>query len=174
MLRDTCGKESSILRDKLDRMGLIDNIHSCDFMVEWYIYNGTGLYSVVLQSHRELTWNQVAKLDGIFSSINAIGFLEWLGGATGWRYDSLSGGCMLWKRRIVVQLNTLQSVFTLFAPAEQKYLFAGSTKLTWKKHAELTSIVSDIRVWVESIKPKTDLARKLRRHSYSGPNALVN
>ena len=46
--------------------------------------------------------------------------------------------------------------------------------MMWRKQNELTDVVNDIRVWVETITPETELTRRLLRNSSHGPNSLVH
>mmetsp|Transcript_44425 Transcript_44425/g.93268 ORF Transcript_44425/g.93268 Transcript_44425/m.93268 type:complete len:419 (-) Transcript_44425:135-1391(-) len=134
-------------------------------------------YAVVFESRYKLTRNQTSKLLEVFAKHQYCGFLEWLAGAKGWRYEECSNEkSVSWKRRFVIQLNTLQSVYTLFAKPEQKFYFAEEKKrMVWRKHTELTEIVSDIRVWIEIIKPFSDLTRRrLLRNSSFGPDSPVH
>ncbi|KAL7526131.1 hypothetical protein ACHAXR_001334 [Thalassiosira sp. AJA248-18] len=127
---------------------------------------------VVLEFTRELSRTQESKLLEVFAKHDTVGYLEWLGGATGWRFDIVSES-KSWKRSFVIKLNTLQSVFTLFAKDEHKYHFAKEKRMVWRKHEELTEIVSDIRVWIEIIVP-SDLTRRLLRSSNKGPDSVVH
>ena len=90
----------------------------------------------------------------------------------GWRFDNAGR----WKARIVLQLNTLQDVFKLFAHDSEKYYFPLEKKrMVWRKHNELTEIVSDIRVWMEHMNIEScELSRKMLRNSNSGPDSLVH
>ena len=69
------------------------------------------------------------------------------------------------KIRIVTKLNILQGVHSLFAPITQKYFFGSCGRMVWRKLNELIDVVNDIRVWIETIKSKTDLIRQLLRNS---------
>jgi hypothetical protein len=168
-----CEKEDSIFHKKLEHFGVFDKIDfSYKITVEHRIKGPCIEYILVLRTPSELYYGQKRKFRSIFDNRKSMGFTEWLGGATGWRFHSTPDN--KWKRGAVFKLNTLQSVFTLFAPDEQKYLFPNeSKKLAWKKQTELTSAVSDIRVWIESINP-TSLTRRLLKSSNDGPNAPVN
>ncbi|KAL7469072.1 hypothetical protein ACHAXS_009328 [Conticribra weissflogii] len=166
-----CEKSGSMLRDKIEA---VSGERDFRMMVE---VREKGNVDLVVYTSWELRYGQKKSIRSIFDTRDTVGYLDWLGGATGWKFDTTmaSGEGGSWKRRAVVMLNTLQSVFALFAPDEQKYLFPNeSKKLTWKKHAELTSIVSDVRVWLESITPKSPLVKKLLRNSRSGPDTPVN
>ena len=55
------------------------------------------------------------------------------------------------KIRIVTKLNILQGVHSLFAPITQKYFFGSSGRMVWRKQNELTDVVNDVRVWIETI-----------------------
>mmetsp|Transcript_31366 Transcript_31366/g.66313 ORF Transcript_31366/g.66313 Transcript_31366/m.66313 type:complete len:321 (+) Transcript_31366:518-1480(+) len=166
-----CKKSGSMLRDKIETVS-----GELDFRITVEVRE-KGKMDLVVHTNWELCYGQKKRIQSIFEARCTVGYLDWFGGATGWRFDTTtkSGEGSSWKRRAVVKLNTLQSVFALLAPDEQKYLFPyESKKLTWKKHAELTSIVSDIWVWLESITPKSPVVKKLLRNSQSGPDTPVN
>ena len=131
------------------------------------------VYSVVLEmnSNRAMSTSQKRKLTDVFAKYKTVGFVEWLEGKErGWRFDNDGR----WKPRVVLQFNTLQDVFKLFARDNEKYYFPLEKKrMVWRKHAELTEIISDVRVWIEHIEP-SELSRKMLRNSNSGPDSLVH
>lgn len=172
-IRDACLKNESVLSTVLEKIRL----HSADeeepsvnnYSVE--IIRGNEESSIVLKLSRKVNWYQKNKLLEMFSKSNVSGFTEWLAGAKGWRFEISEKS---WKKRFVVQLNTLQSVFTLVAPDEQKYFFVSEKKrMVWRKHDELTEIVSDIRVWMETLTP-SDLTHRMLRSSNNGPDSPVH
>ena len=135
-------------------------------------------YSVVLEYYGlEMKRGQKDKLQEVFAKYHSPGFVDWLGGAKGWRFDCKKIDRVSWKRRYVFQLNTLQSIWKLFAPGDQMYFFLDEKKrMIWRKHPELTEIVSDARVWVEyidNVRP-SGLTRQLLRNSSYGPDCLVH
>lgn len=189
-LQDACMKNGSMLQSVLDKIGFhgsvedessnIQSARSYKVVMSMSSIAANGecrMYSIALESTRELSKTQEKRLLHVFAKHEASGFLEWLAGAKGWRFDctkSKSKTGPAWKRRYVLQLNTLQSCFTLFASDEQKYFFVDEKKrMVWRKHEELTEIVSDIRVWIETIKP-SELTSRLLRNSNSGPDSPVH
>lgn len=191
-----CHKPDSMLQVTLDRIGVyssgienstsnIKSINGYKVVVKAHDKTYTSisvtdtkseqLYSVVLELSKELGTSQTNRLLEVFDKHIAVGFAEWLGGASGWRFDCPKGDRPTsWKRQYVLQLNTLQSVFTLFAPPAQKYFFVGEMKkMTWCKQDELTDHVSSIRVWIETI-PRTNLSQRLLRTSTFGPESPVH
>ncbi|KAL7543583.1 hypothetical protein ACHAWF_012290 [Thalassiosira exigua] len=161
---DACMKKDSAIRSSL-RSSWVVLVSSKDLKE----------FSVILEFSGEMTTNQKEKLIKIFAKHESKGFVEWLGGAKGWRFDCPKTESTSWKKRFVIQLNSLQSVFTLFASDEQKYFFVDEKKrMVWRKHAELTDVVSDVRVFVETIKPRTCLTRQLLRSSNAGPDSPVH
>jgi len=182
-LRDACIRDGSMLQTFLDKIGFQGSLKGDDSKFDSSINYEVIVrrspaaidYSLVFESTRELNRNQNFQLCRVFAKHKATGFLEWLGGASkGWRFDSNTESSKSWKRRFVVQLNSLQGIFTLFARDGQKYFFVEEKKrMVWRKHAELTEIVSDIRVWIEILK-SSDLTRRLLRNSGSGPDSPVH
>jgi len=139
-------------------------------------------YSVMLEikcAAFTLSDRQKRKLLEVFVKHQCSGFTEWLGGEKGWRYDDRNTKTerVSWKRRFVAQLNTLQSVYTLFALEDQKYFFPKEKKrMLWRKHSELTEIVSDVRVWIErvdALRPSA-VTRRLLRNSSTGPDSPLH
>lgn len=183
-----CLASESMLQHTLDKIGFHGSIQDeCSNIRGTNVYrvlitksravdNDEFDYSIVLEATRQLSTSQKIRLLEIFTDgkISAAGFLEWLGGAKGWRFECAEKERVSWKRRFVIQLNTLQSVFTLFASSNQKYFFAEEKKrMVWRKKEELTDIVSDIRVWIEILEP-SDLTHRLLRSSSSGPDSPVH
>ncbi|KAL3767404.1 hypothetical protein ACHAW5_007664 [Stephanodiscus triporus] len=118
--------------------------------------------------------HRMSKLLEVFAKYESAGFLEWLGGAKGWRFDCPVTEGPSWKKCAVIQLNTLQGVFKLFAKDAQKYFFENSQRMAWRKQDELTDVVNDVRVWIETITPRSELTRKMLRNSSTGPDSLVH
>lgn len=183
-----CLSRESVLPDVLGRVGFhgslvdvnsnINSSRSYKIVVNKSSSTDTGngnqqsMYSIAIQSSRKMSESQKTKLKQVFDKREKPGFLEWLGGIKGWRFDCPKTEQLVsWKRRFVVQLNTLQSVFTLFAMDEQKYFFVDEKKrMVWRKQNELTEVVSDIRVWLECMRSSSKLTRKLLRNSSTGPD----
>jgi len=186
-LHEACLTSDSMLQYTLDKIGFhgsvddensnINSTSSYKVLVKNSCIDASDKneYSIVLEFTREMSQRKKSKLLEVFDDrkINATGFLEWLGGAKGWRFDCAKKKSVSWKRRFVIQLNMLQSVFTLFADPNQKFFFVDEPRMVWRKHNELTEIVSDIRVWIETIRP-SDLTRRLLRNSSSGPDSPVH
>lgn len=183
-LRNACYNPSSMLQCVLvkihyqvrlvDASSNIDGGH-CDRVVVKKLHNTTNdEYSIIFEysAKIQLPFHQIRMLQDVFAKHKCAGFLEWLRGDTGWKYDTTDGA--LWKQRVKTQLNILQGVHTLFAVNEQKYFNGKSGRMTWRKQKELTDVVSDIRVWIETIEPQTELTRRLLRNSRRGPDSLVH
>jgi hypothetical protein len=144
--------------------------------------NKIGHFSIVLDyiAGRTMPTYQIKKIVSMFDNYTSPGYLDWLSGERGWKFynppsDAAgSSSSTVWKKRIVTKLNILQGVHSLFAPITQKYFFGSNGRMVWRKQNELTDVVNDIRVWIETIKPKTDLIRQLLRNSSYGPNSLVH
>ena len=171
-LLDACINKSSRLQNELSRIGYHGKIDNDKLLV----LNNEGGFSIIMKLGHELSFFQEAKINAIFDKRDSVGFVEWLGGSTGWRFEvsDKAEGTTSWKRRFVIQLNTLQSVFTLFAPDEHKFLFVKEKKrMVWRKHNELTDIVSDIRMWIEILEPSI-LTSQLLRNSNMGPDSVVH
>jgi hypothetical protein len=103
----------------------------------------------------------------IFEKKYCSGFLPWLGGEKGWRFDD---DATQWKQGYLFMLNSLQEVFKLYAPDNVLYVQGTSKALTWKKATSLQSAVHDIRKWMEVICPQNEL---LRTSKY-GPDAPIH
>jgi len=187
-MQGACLTNGSMLERTVARIGFnigdensdVNTRNSCKVVVKTPLIaapDDPHQYSVVLEVGCEMKRGQKSKLLEVFAKYGSVGFLEWLEGAKGWRFDCPKTERVSWKSRFVVELNTLQSIFTLFAQDEQKYFFADEKKrMVWRKHMELTEIVSDIRVWIEminTIRP-SDVTRQLLRNSYSGPDSPVH
>jgi hypothetical protein len=200
-LRDACCTNRSMLRTVLDSFGfhgslLVGEDPNINRVRSWYKVNVKTLhvatndgkkYTIIIEYSTEGnqkldTW-KFKKLSTVFAKHKSPGFLEWLGGATGWRFDDSTtiatdvgggGGSASWKRCAVIKINTLQDVFKLFAKDAQKFMFDNSKKLVWRKQNELTDAVNDVRVWIETITPKCELTCKLLRNSSTGPDCLVH
>ena len=72
--------------------------------------------------------NQKSKLLEVFAN-QQHGFLEWLGGTSkGWRLDCSKEESVSWKQRFVIQLNTFECFFTLFASPRQKFYLVEEKK----------------------------------------------
>jgi hypothetical protein len=192
-LHNACCKEGSMMRYVINKVvgykllseqyvhtPLQKNVaNSCMVMIK---NNApiTGQFSIVLDyiAGRTMTMYQIKKIVSIFDSYNSIGFLDWLSGERGWKFynppSDTAGSNTVWKKRIVTKLNILQGVHSLFAPITQKYFFGSSGRMVWRKQNELTDVVNDVRVWIETITPKTDLIRQMLRNSSFGPNSLVH
>ncbi|EJK47482.1 hypothetical protein THAOC_33789 [Thalassiosira oceanica] len=116
---------------------------------------------------------QQEKLRMIFQKFRVEGFVDWLRGDKGWRYSTI--GNTYWKRICLLQLNTLQSVWTLFAPDNQKFFDGSKRRTTWRKQQQLTEAVSDLRLWLEILDDaRTVTVRQVLRNSDFGPNSLVH
>lgn len=189
-LHNGCITDGSMLQPTLDRIGFRGSLEdensnirgiSCYKVAvrkSCIVTNGIShnSYAVVLDLKREMLGRQKFKLLDMFAKHQIAGFIEWLGGAKGWRYDCAKTERVSWKRRFVVQLNTLQSVFKLFA-GDELYFFADEKKrMVWRKHDELTEIVSDVRVWIERINAmrQSNLTRQLLRNSSIGPDSPLH
>ena len=116
---------------------------------------------------------QQEKVRRIFANYRVEGFINWLRGEKGWRYSTI--GNTHWKKISLLQLNTLQSVWTLFAPDEQKYYDKKKRRTTWRKQQQLTEAVSDLRLWLEILDDtRTGTVRQMLRTSDVGPDSLVH
>lgn len=141
--------------------------------------NGTSL---VLDTFCPVSWTDGRKLRDLFVARNKTGFLDWLGGTTGCRFDpKLLHNIDHWNQFYVTKLNTLQDVFRVFAPESQKYLGCedknnnddGKKQLTWSKRDELSDCVNDIRVWIECLSWRP-LTRQLLRDPSQGPDSPLH
>ena len=174
-LTEACLKRGSLFRDRLHEIGV-----SCDFDVTVTSSSPSSSatkkpevsYGLLLDTRLPLAITQVRSLRAIFRSLNKVGFLEWLSGAKGWKFDSGSVDAK-WKPSILNKLNCLQDVFKNFAPDAQKFMFPGGRKYTWRKAAELQVCVCDIRMWLETLEP-SPLVKKLLRNSYTSPDTCVH
>jgi len=139
---------------------------------------GDNKYAIVFEYSAEgqqFPSYQMSKLKAVFQKHTCAGFLNWLSGATGWKYDITDG--TKWKTCVVAKLNSLQGVHSIFAKDRtQKYFFGKSGRMTWRRQSELTDVVSDIRQWIEFLSQvrETQLTRQLLRNSSSGPDNLVH
>ena len=139
---------------------------------------GDNKYSIVFEysaAGQQFPQYLMSKLKAIFDKHTCAGFVDWLSGATGWKYDITDG--TKWKTCVVAKLNSLQGVHSLFAKDRtQKYFFGKSGRMTWRRQSELTDVVSDIRQWIEFLSQvrETHLTRQLLRNSSSGPDNLVH
>lgn len=138
--------------------------------------NDNVVFSLTLDYSFQMPASQKRMLLDVFAKHRAVGFQDWLGGATGWRFDCPEGERVSWKRSIVVKLNSLQSVFTLYAPDDQKYFDEKKKRMVWRKQSELTMAVNDIRTWIEQIHASSpsSLTKRLFRNSKSGPDSLLH
>lgn len=185
-LRDACHAKCSMLHTVLDKIGFrgslvdensnINGVRCYKFMVKKLHIASNDRYSIIFEYSAEEKFPEyrMRKLLAIFSKHRSAGFLEWLGGAKGWKFDCPTTEGASWKKCAVIQLNTLQEVFKLFAIDSQKYFFEGSQRMVWRKQNELTDVVNDIRVWIETITPQSELTRKMLRNSSTGPDSLVH
>ena len=193
VLQGACQKGGSMLRKVLKKVAGLELLvldenstpsvcqvkRSCTVTINTTHFDNKTQYLIVLdyRAGRLVTTDQREKIVSIFDSYTSAGFLDWLSGERGWKFHnppSDAVGSTVWKKRIVTKLNILQGVHSLFAPATQKYFFGSSGRMMWRKQNELTDVVNDIRVWVETITPKTELTRWLLRNSAHGPNSLVH
>ena len=185
-LRDACHAKCSMLHTVLDKIGFrgslvdensnINGVRCYKVVIKKLHIASNDRYSIILEYSAEVTFSEyrMRKLLAIFSKHRSAGFLEWLGGAKGWKFDCPTTEGASWKKCAVIQLNTLQEVFKLFAIDSQKYFFEGSQRMVWRKQNELTDVVNDIRVWIETITPQSELTRKMLRNSSTGPDSLVH
>lgn len=165
-LRTACLQTGSLFRDRLAAV---------DVPLDTFAIKISGYrtdFRLVLETPTPLHSVQVRRVRSLFANYGTTGFLQWLGGATGWRFDDdVDDGN--WKRSMLNKLNCLQDVFKIYAPDEQKYMFSGGKKLTWCQASDLQSGVSDIRVWLETL-DQTELVKRLLRTSYTGPDTCVH
>ena len=185
-LRVACHAKCSMLHTVLDKVGFrgslvdensnINGVRCYKVVIKKLHIASNDRYSIILEYSAEVTFSEyrMRKLLAIFSKHRSAGFLEWLGGAKGWKFDCPTTEGASWKKCAVIQLNTLQEVFKLFAIDSQKYFFEGSQRMVWRKQNELTDVVNDIRVWIETITPQSELTRKMLRNSSTGPDSLVH
>ncbi|KAL3810238.1 hypothetical protein ACHAXA_008728 [Cyclostephanos tholiformis] len=196
-VRDACYANGTMLRTILGNIGFhgsslvgentnisgVRSWHKVD--VKTYIAtNADKRYTIIFEysTEEKITTYRMRRLLTVFAKHKSPGFVEWLGGARGWRFDDChdtateggGGASSSWKRCAVIKLNTLQEVFKLFAKDAQKYMFDNSQRMVWRKQNELTDVVNDIRVWIETITPQCELTRKLLRNSSTGPDCLVH
>ncbi|KAL3806665.1 hypothetical protein ACHAXA_002431 [Cyclostephanos tholiformis] len=196
-VRDACYANGTMLRTILGNIGFhgsslvgentnisgVRSWHKVD--VKTYIAtNADKRYTIIFEysTEEKITTYRMRRLLTVFAKHKSPGFVEWLGGARGWRLDDChdtateggGGASSSWKRCAVIKLNTLQEVFKLFAKDAQKYMFDNSQRMVWRKQNELTDVVNDIRVWIETITPQCELTRKLLRNSSTGPDCLVH
>jgi hypothetical protein len=182
-LRDACSAECSMLKEVLVKIGfvgsLVDENSNIKGVRSYKVEvkkSHDDKYSVIFEySTREnIPMHRMSKLLEVFARHESAGFLEWLGGAKGWRFDCPVTEGASWKKCAVIQLNTLQGVFKLFAKDTQKYFFENSQRMAWRKQDELTDVVNDVRVWIETITPRSELTRQMLRNSSMGPDSLVH
>ena len=185
-LLDACHAKCSMLHTVLGKIGFrgslvdensnINGVRCYKVMVKKLHIASNDRYSIIFEYSAEEKFPEyrMRKLLAIFSKHRSAGFLEWLGGAMGWKFDCPTTEGASWKKCAVIQLNTLQEVFKLFAIDSQKYFFEGSQRMVWRKQNELTDVVNDIRVWIETITPQSELTRKMLRNSSTGPDSLVH
>jgi hypothetical protein len=114
-------------------------------------------------------------LKRLFRGHSKLGFLEWLGGAKGWRFEEYGSGQDLfkWSKDFVVVFNSLQDVFKLLAPKNQLYLPNTNRELIWKKQNNLKACVADVRVWLETL-PRNRVLNALFTNSNEGPHSPLH
>ena len=185
-LCNACRAKCSMLHTVLDKIGFrgslvdensnINGVRCYKVMVKKLHTASNDRYSIIFEysAEEKIPEYRMRKLLAIFTKHSSAGFLEWLGGAKGWRFDCPTTEGASWKKCAVIQLNTLQEVFKLFAVDSQKYFFENSQRMVWRKQNELTDVVNDIRVWIETITPQSELTRKMLRNSSTGPESLVH
>ena len=173
-LKIACTTTNSLFRERLQDMGVVSDFDVL-VMSSYTAKNGDMMYNMSISTREQLTVTQSTQLRGIFSSFGKIGFMEWLVGAKGWRFENVDGSPdgLKWKHSVLLKLNCLQDVFKNFAPDQQKYVFVGSKRYTWRKASELQLAVSDIRMWLETL-DQTPLVKKLLCNSFKGPDSCVH
>lgn len=136
-------------------------------------FDGT-LYTLLLETETPLRNKERDTLKRIFAKRSLNGFNVWLGGKKGWHYeeDGTDRDKFKWKTSFVIILNSLQDVFKLFAPKYQQFM-PDSKEMTWRKGSNLKSCVSDIRVWMETLRPYP-VVNDLLRNSKYGPDAPIH
>jgi hypothetical protein len=173
-LKIACTTTNSLFRERLQDMGVVSDF---DILVatSYAAKDGDMMHNLTISTREQFTVTQSTQLRSIFSSFGKIGFMEWLAGAKGWRFENVdrSPDGLKWKQSVLIKLNCLQDVFKNFAPDQQKYVFVGSKRYTWRKASELQLAVSDIRMWLETL-DQTPLVKKLLCNSFKGPDSCVH
>ncbi len=100
--------------------------------------NENKRYAIVFEYSAEetISTNRMRRLLAVFAKHELPGFVEWLGGARGWRFDDChytavdgggGGASPAWKRLVVIKPNTLQEVFELFP--DKKYMIENTKRM---------------------------------------------